>query len=846
MWMTLYICTCVSCLFIFRCRHWLKSIGRTDLESKCVNTLHKYYYVCDLHFTESECSKRYLRRDTVPTLMLPQLQDWSGISKYTQTDVNLSGTSNHTQTDINLPSTSKYTQTGVNLSCKSIQTSENLSCTSKCTQTDDHVNLLCCSQSSQTTNILSVDTPRKRKLRLELNSERKKRRVLESITENRTDDKESDIAPLLQKIINAQKVLQRNYKGNRYHQEYIMLALNIYYASPIAYRFLSGILHLPTIRTLQRRVAFGISTKFDENVIKCLQSKIRNLSESEKYCIICADEVSLKRHLHYQIDKDKVVGFHEINEIQTKEIATQAFVVMARGIFAKWKQPLAFCFLGHSKNYAELNTWLENIIAKMIDIGFNVCAFTSDQGSNFINMAKNKSVCPDQPFFFVNDRKIYYIFDVPHLIKSLRNNLLKYNFVYHDDGGSEKVASWNDIEKIYDMEKNANYKMAYKLTESHIRPNNFEKMRVKYATQVLSRTVAVTISTLVESGKLHEKSMGTARFLELINDTFDILNSSTVSNDYIYKKTFYHAEYQTNDLQKVQRIFSGLRVINRNNGKDVTNTMKFIKGFLISVKAISSLASDLKIAGYKYLFTRRLNQDALENFFGKVRQQSGDCREPTAIQFLTTFKKLFMVNIIRHSDYANCADDLDQLLMSVEETQMSLRSEENALTDSLQRPLQVWTNDYRFEIPEVNAFTYVCGYLLKKCLDHHKDCEVMKNYSNTCRQVDENSFFTYYKAYKMNHEFGALINPPDDFVQYIMQIDKICEDYFNNYNFNHIGNEIMIKISETAFNLPCRCFPLEYLKKLFVRFRIFNLMRHNNKNFRDKSFKRKYFSVSHL
>ncbi|KAI5644640.1 transposase protein domain-containing protein [Phthorimaea operculella] len=573
-----------------RCRQWVSAIGRTDFETKSVDILNKNYYVCYHHFSNSVIkitkTRWCLHKDAVPTLQLPQPESipiTPSHSKHTQTDGQ--------QPLINEPQ------------------------------------LPTASKSVQTSSTLTANSPRKRKLRLQLKSEIKKRKLVESQKENAALAARSNKSPQLQKIIEAQDKLQKSSHDNRYDQEYLMFALNIYYASPSAYKIISQRLCLPDKRTLQRRVAFSISTKFDDKVVNCLESKIKKLSDAEKYCIICADEISLKRHLYYVINKDKVVGFHEIDGNQTVEIASQAFVVMARGIFSNWKQPLAYCFLSQSKNYDELGIWLDNIMIKMITIGYIVLAFTSDQGSNFLNLANNKSVTPDQPYFFINGKKIYYIFDVPHLTKSLRNNLMKYDFVYKntESDDSASVASWNDIKQLYDIEKGKSYKMAYRLTESHVNPNNFEKMRVKYATQVLSRSVAVAICTLVENGKLPETSFGTTKFVELINNTFDILNSSSVKDDYKYKRALYQAEFQTETLRKAQNVLSGLHVINPQNGHDMTNSMKFIRGFLISINSILSLSSDLKLAGYKYLYTRRLNQDALENFFGKIRQQGVDC-----------------------------------------------------------------------------------------------------------------------------------------------------------------------------------------------------------------------------
>ncbi len=45
-----------------------------------------------------------------------------------------------------------------------------------------------------------------------------------------------------------------------------------------------------------------------------------------------------------------------------------------------------------------------------------------------------------QPFFFHNGRKIFYMYDPPHLLKNIRNNLKKHGFVVDD-----KAVSWTHI-----------------------------------------------------------------------------------------------------------------------------------------------------------------------------------------------------------------------------------------------------------------------------------------------------------------------------------------------------------------------------------------------------------------
>ena len=41
-----------------------------------------------------------------------------------------------------------------------------------------------------------------------------------------------------------------------------------------------------------------------------------------------------------------------------------------------------------------------------------------------------------------------YLFDTPHIIKVIRNNLIKYDF--HFDA---QVASWEDIKVVYEKDK---------------------------------------------------------------------------------------------------------------------------------------------------------------------------------------------------------------------------------------------------------------------------------------------------------------------------------------------------------------------------------------------------------
>lgn len=60
-----------------------------------------------------------------------------------------------------------------------------------------------------------------------------------------------------------------------------------------------------------------------------------------------------------------------------------------------------------------------------------------------------------------------------------------------------------------------------------------------------------------------------------------------------------------------------------------------------TINSVLGLWDQLKnVHHFEFLYTRRLNQDGLENHFGSIRRQNGNCINPTPIRFQRTFKKL--------------------------------------------------------------------------------------------------------------------------------------------------------------------------------------------------------------
>lgn len=103
----------------------------------------------------------------------------------------------------------------------------------------------------------------------------------------------------------------------------------------------------------------------------------------------------------------------------------------------------------------------------------------------------------------MGNAEIVPLYDPPHLIKGIRNNLLTKNLAINckNDTISEEIASWDIIKTAWLMDRKVNTirPLLKKITAEHIIENKIKKMRVKYAAQVLSGTVASLIEMLTKS-----------------------------------------------------------------------------------------------------------------------------------------------------------------------------------------------------------------------------------------------------------------------------------------------------------------------------------------------------------
>jgi len=146
--------------------------------------------------------------------------------------------------------------------------------------------------------------------------------------------------------------------------------------------------------------------------------------------------------------------------------------------------------------------------------------------------------------------------------------------------------------------------------------------------------------------------------------------------------------------------------------------------------------------------TDRLNQNYLENLFGNFRQQHS--LNPTPIQLIKYFKKIFWLHYFKHIPGANCLKDFDQVITHIKKqpttnkmTKLFDSEEQNHLNFKL---IKIGTVDYRkLNIPERNAYAIVSGYIMKKCLEKHV-CQVCVDYANHQKTLDRSFLLAFLKC----------------------------------------------------------------------------------------------------
>ena len=288
--------------------------------------------------------------------------------------------------------------------------------------------------------------------------------------------------------------------GRRFTDEQLMECLTLYYQDPRAYRHLRKLFVLPSPRSLRRRIeCIQLRPGFHKQIMAVMKEKLVSADDHERLVSLSFDEMQVRPRLTYVRGDDVIEGMEDLGPlgrpVGSGRLADHALVFMARGVTRHWKQPVGYVLSQGPTPARFLKPLLETCVREMRLAGFKVVCVVSDMGTPNQQLFKELGVSASKPTFPVDEEDVVALHDVPHLMKCLRNALMKNDITV--DG---KTASWRHIREFYAEDSKRPIRCAPKLTGLHVNPGAFKRMKVRYATQLMSRAVASGLAVYSSCG----------------------------------------------------------------------------------------------------------------------------------------------------------------------------------------------------------------------------------------------------------------------------------------------------------------------------------------------------------
>ena len=417
-----------------------------------------------------------------------------------------------------------------------------------------------------------------------------------------------------------------------------------------------------------------------------MQQLIEECKRKEMYktewgkCVgILQDEIKIRDDLVFCPSTGQLIGFMDLdntsNEIlefestmnnKENKLASSMLVLMVRGATNNLKFP----FASFSTNGLHANQ-LQTIIMRAVEVLELDCDLSclyvacdgAGQNRRFFEMNRTdnnrKEPCNWMPNpYSEEERPLYFISDVPHLLKTARN-------CFSNSGSHTKTRKlwkdgknilWTQITNLFGKEELDLYVRCPKLTRNHIDLNAYSRMKVNYAAQIFSASVAKLLEEEFDDAEVSE----TCKFIRHMNRFFDCLNTrnlyegrNKINSDLnaYTRKDDQRFHYLLNDFLGYFEDWKQSAEQRSGNftSKEVAAmqlSQQTIDGLKISVRSIVQCVLFLLDLGAPFVLTEVFNQDILEQHFGHYRQKGGLNDAPTVYSARHTMTSLRVIDSV--------------------------------------------------------------------------------------------------------------------------------------------------------------------------------------------------------
>jgi hypothetical protein len=535
------------------------------------------------------------------------------------------------------------------------------------------------------------------------------------------------------------------------------------------------------------------------------------------------------------------------NDASGVNLACHALVFMIRGLTSNWKQVVAYYLTGMSVSGNQMWELTRNVIVSLAKLDINVRAVVSDMGAANRAMWKVAGIAAGRtclkssishPFFPNQD--LYFLADVPHLLKNIRNCLLKQNVilpreVVNEFGLPSSEVSISHVRKLVELQENSDFKIAPSLSKKHVDPKQFEKMKVNVAAQLLSHSTASALRFAVQANLLPAAALTTAWFAETINNWFDAANARN-RKEALYAKSG----------SKIQSLLFLLDMVPKLNfvGSRNCSWKPIQTGILISTQSLLDIFASLVASGsYSYLLTSRLTQDALENLFSQIRGRGNS--HPNPVHFRQCLRLISIsqfLSVPKHSSYSSSECDFavdllkrktlpdGQLAVSiiddvpavsdVEQVDASLPTFDTSVASNTETTDDILNllGSSNLTSSESNALCYLTGWIAFKLKNDLQSCNNCIAFLVSNDPMDKNMPQTQLTVIK---SYGWLTIPSQSLQKFVLAAEDLFQQNQSECLSSTDALELMMNrsahlLKNSVFSIPhCHDVGRLVLKKFF-------------------------------
>jgi hypothetical protein len=312
---------------------------------------------------------------------------------------------------------------------------------------------------------------------------------------------------------------------------------------------------------------------------------------------------------------------------------------------------------------------------------------------------------------------LYFVADVPHLIKNLKSMLLKHVFklpqnVCEQNNLSSPYVSADHLKAVAIYQQQKDLLLAPNLTLSLFTPGHFKKMKVSQALNVFSKASSAAIRYLVKEEDYPEDMNTTAWFVDQANHWFDLLSSRHPVMA-LSKLKLEKYEEAVQFLKSFSHTISQCSIGEKGDWKPVQT------GIVLSTNSILQAAEDL-LQTSSFVLTSRFTQDCLENLFSTIRFKNPI---PTPLEFKNALKLISVSQFLKIPSSSSYDIDESDYLADFLSIQTAIPVEPADELDGMPITCTEFSSTPQLLPGEESSLYYLAGYCVQSLNKQRQLCD---------------------------------------------------------------------------------------------------------------------------